>query len=260
MNLIEKIKMLFTADENKEQTFIDAKTTEGKILRVDELQPEQKVQEVTEEGLIDVEPGTYILEGGIEVVVGEGSIITDVREVEEMEEEEEKEEELFTDLALKDGPIAHVISTKSGEINEGDKLVIDGMEAAPNEYPTTDGRVLMVGEGGVITEVKNAEETTEEEVVVEAEVADNEVVEEEVVVENEVVEEDPIQKLTEKIEELNAKLSALSLGFEKVEEENKELKKQVEEFSAAPSATPTRTTVDFKKADRAQKIDFFSKR
>jgi hypothetical protein len=255
MNLIEKIKMLFTADEDKEQTFIDAKTTDGRIMRVDELQPEQKVQEVTEEGLIDVEPGTYVLEGGIEVVVGEGSIITDVREVEEMEEEEEeKEEELFTDLALKDGPIAHVISTKSGEINEGDKLVIDGMEAAPNEYPTTDGRVLMVGEGGVITEVKNAETEEEKEEIVEAEVVVDETVEEEVV-----EEENPIQKLTEKIEELNAKLSALTLGFEKVEEENKELKKQIEEFSAAPSAKPTKTTVDFKKLDREEKIKFFGK-
>lgn len=265
MSLINKIKALFSENEegNTEQTFIDAKTVDGKIMRVDELQPEQKVQEVTEDGLVDVEAGTYELEGGIEVVVGEGSIVSEVREVEVTEETEETEEfetveeteetveEVFTDLALKDGPIAHVIAAKSGEINVNDKLMLDGVEASPNQYETADGKMLLVGENGVIQEVQivsQEEETTEEE---------------EVVVENEVVEEvveDPIENLTKKIEELTVKLTELTGGFEKVTAENQELKLQIQEFSNAPADVPTKTNVDFKKADRASKIEFFSKR
>ena len=64
------------------------------ILRVDDIAVDQSVQEVTEDGLVDVEDGTYVLEDGVSLVVS-GGVITEIMEAEAEEEvvEEEMSEE-----------------------------------------------------------------------------------------------------------------------------------------------------------------------
>jgi len=88
-NFINKVKELFSeVEETTEMKFVDVKTTEGMILRVDDLTPEMKVQEVTEEGLIDVEDGEYVLEDGLTLVIMDSMI----KEIVEAPVEEEKDE------------------------------------------------------------------------------------------------------------------------------------------------------------------------
>ncbi len=93
-------------DENKEETdeaFVDVKTEDGRIMRVADISVDQPVQEVTEDGLVEVADGTYVLETGTSIVVVEG-VISEVVEAEmeeteeEMEEKEEKEEDKEVEL------------------------------------------------------------------------------------------------------------------------------------------------------------------
>jgi hypothetical protein len=45
-----------------------------------------------------------------------------------------------------------------------------------------------------------------------------------------------------------------------IQNENIELKQWIEKFASAPSAEPTKTKVDFKKVDRAEKLEFFGRK
>ena len=95
--VIKAIKALFSTEENvvedsTVEQFLDVKTTEGRILRVEDMLVNAPIQEVTEDGLVDLEDGEYELEDGLKVVVA-GGLISDLVEP-EMEEEEEEEEEV----------------------------------------------------------------------------------------------------------------------------------------------------------------------
>jgi hypothetical protein len=89
--ILSKIKLFFS-DVTEEMKFIDLKTKDGLILRVDNLEPEMLIQEVTEDGLVDLEDGTYELEDGLQLVVAEGMI----KEI--IEPQPETPEEDATDL------------------------------------------------------------------------------------------------------------------------------------------------------------------
>lgn len=108
MNTKEKIqkitKILFgTEEQEQEVTFVDVKTDDGKILRLDDIAVDQVVQEVSEDGLVEVEDGTYVLEGGASIVVVDG-VITEVIEGEEEEatEEEVIEEEMAVEEVVEE--------------------------------------------------------------------------------------------------------------------------------------------------------------
>jgi len=95
--MVEKIKEIFKADEEvqTEENFVDVKTDSGVILRVDDIAVDQAVQEVTEEGLVDVADSTYVLEDGTGLVVV-GGVITEIVET-EAEAKAETEEEMETE-------------------------------------------------------------------------------------------------------------------------------------------------------------------
>jgi len=100
--VIKAIKALFSTEENvvedsTVEQFLDVKTTEGRILRVEDMLVNAPIQEVTEDGLVDLEDGEYELEDGLKVVVA-GGLISDLVEPEmeeEVEEEVPAEEEAF---------------------------------------------------------------------------------------------------------------------------------------------------------------------
>lgn len=103
MNFKEKLKeiknILFN-DETQEQeiTFMDIRALDGRVFRVNELIEGEKIQEIDEDGLLDIHPGEYQIEGGLVVIVGEGSIIGEVKQVEVAEVEFSTEETAETEV------------------------------------------------------------------------------------------------------------------------------------------------------------------
>ena len=93
--VLDKIKQLFTdTEEEVEVSFVDVKTDDGRILRLDDIAVDQAVKEITEDGEVELEDGTYVLEDGNSLVVS-GGIITEIIEAEaEAEEEEVIDEEM----------------------------------------------------------------------------------------------------------------------------------------------------------------------
>lgn len=57
---------------------------------------------------------------------------------------------------LEDGTVV-IVMTEDGDFTGKQVIYEDGSPLEPNEYPLTGGRVLVVGEGSIITEVKEAE-------------------------------------------------------------------------------------------------------
>jgi len=93
--VLEKIKQLFTdTEEEVEVSFVDVKTDDGRILRLDDIAVDQAVKEITEDGEVEIEDGTYVLEDGNSLVISAG-IITEIVEAEaEAEEEAVVDEEM----------------------------------------------------------------------------------------------------------------------------------------------------------------------
>jgi hypothetical protein len=286
MSLIKKIQDLFT-----EASHNDIKMDCGRVLRFSN----ESVSEITEDGLNELKSGFFTSEGK-GYFIGE-TVLSSFD---------------FIDVLLKDGPFAHVISVKSGEISEGDKLIINGFEASPGEYPISDGKILFVDEQGIITQIKTKKEIMankkrfsalkkfEEAEAVEAveitivaeelvEGAEVVVIDENLTVEEsytgtlevdgvdmviaegvlteivepaaeEVVEEVVEAEPTEEFKAVLEKVEALFSKIEALESDNKNLKAEVMKFSSEPSAEPTKTKVDFKKADKTSKLEFFSKK
>jgi len=256
MSLIKKIKAVFNeAEENKEETsmeFVDVKTKDGRIMRVPDLAVEAPVVEITEDGEVAVEDGDYELEDGTVLKVVGGLIAEIMPAAEEDEDgevvtEEMNKTEKFYDVFLKNGGKAHVINTEEGKMNEGDKMVIEGEEAAPGEYELNSGETLTVGEEGVIDSIKTADETVEDD----AKNAAEEAVEEA---------DEEVQGIVNNLKDLVKQIKDLKSQFEKIENENKELKEQFSKFADAPSDEPTNTKVDFKAASKEEKLKFFRKR
>jgi len=107
-NIIEKLKQVFAdskvedvnleaeatevvaeveSEVTEEIKFVEVKTTEGRILRADDIAVDQAIVEITEEGEVALEDGEYTMEDeNILVVVG--GIITDILVKEDEDEEE----------------------------------------------------------------------------------------------------------------------------------------------------------------------------
>lgn len=93
--LIEKFKKLLfnNEEESTEETqFMEVKTQDGTILRVDVMEIGQSVMQISEEGESPAETGTYILEDGTTLIVADG-VIESIEENLGNEEEEEMSEE-----------------------------------------------------------------------------------------------------------------------------------------------------------------------
>lgn len=188
--------------------------------------------------------GEHELEDGSRIVLVEGAISEMSPKEDAAAVAEEMSAELFMDITLKNGPIAHVVTAKEGSVNAGDRMMIDQVEAGPGEYETAGGEMLVVGEAGVISEVRAAVAETSE--------APSE---EDVqgVVNN-------LKNLVKQIKELKSQFEEVKSLVENLDKENKELKEEVSKFSGAPSAQPTKTKVDFSKVDKKARLEFFGKK
>jgi uncharacterized Zn ribbon protein len=221
-SIIKALKELFSGETEVKLNFLDVKTGDGRILRVTDVALEGIVKEVTEEGEIDVEDGTYVLEDGISLVVV-GGIITEVLEPAQEDMESDKEGETKTKfqevLKLKDGTEITIDNVVEGEMNLGDALILNGEPAPVGEYVLEDGRILVVDEKGLLIELKPAVEEEYDE-----------------------SDEKDIIGVVANLKDLISQVKDLKSKFESVDKENKELK---EMFSKIPSETKTSNKIDF---------------
>ena len=174
--------------------------------------------------------GEHMLEGGIKVTITNG-ILTDLVEV---EEEEVEVEETFMDITLKDGGFVHIVTAIEGSYSAGDKMLLDGTEAGPGEYLTNDKKVIVVGDFGVISEVKDSAEQT--------------------------VEEKDVLGVVNNLKELISQVKELKSQFEDLKQENTSLKERVQKFAGEPSEDKTETKVSFGKVNKEEKLKFFAKK
>jgi hypothetical protein len=251
-SIISKIKQMFSSEENTEM-FVDVKSQDGNIYRVSDIAVDATIQEVNEDGLVDIESATIVLESGLTLIVN-NSIITEIIEVSEEENInenmskfkktmkrfaakkrfEEAGVEEVSELTL----ITDEVAVGSDAIMITEELEVVEDWSGEVEVMVEDVMETVIIEEGVISEVVVTEEAPAEEV-------------EEVVAEEEEKKEEMFSA-QEAIEALRAEMEAIKA-------ENAELKGKVETFAGAPSATPTKTTVDFKKASREEKLKMFSK-
>ena len=113
-SLFEKVKALLAEDEVKEQAFLDVKTSEGVVLRVDEVAEGATVTIISEDGENVSGAADYTLEDGTTITVSEEGVITSVMEAEgedevgneEVAEEEMQEEEVVAEVNPNDERIA----------------------------------------------------------------------------------------------------------------------------------------------------------
>ena len=118
------------------------------------------------------------------------------------------------------------------------------------EYELEDGKILVVVEEGIISEIKEKEEETEEEVEAEVEVEEEEEMQAETATPKKVVESVSKETHFAKIEEMQKEIDALKLSLES-KEEVEEVKEEVE--LSAEEVAPIKHNPE---ADAAKKDTF----
>lgn len=247
--ILAKIKDIFTEENEEVSKFVDIKTEDGTILRVSDMEVGATVTEITEDGLKEVENGTFELEGGVTMVVEDGKI-SKIDKVDEIDEEKEEDEEMDKheglSLKLKDGTEIHVVTKVEGKISEGDTVcIVEGGEkvnAPEGENELEDGRIIVLDENSMVTEIREtlSEEKEEEEM-------------------SEEVIEEPT-KVTNQLKDLISQIKELKNSFEDMKKENEELKSRFNKFASEPSEEHIKEKISFATISREDKLRFFSKR
>jgi len=147
---LDKIRAIFSSEEKLEEvapvetpvteeevievTFVEVKTEDGKILRVDDIAVTSTVVEITQDGEMPVQDGTYVLEDGNSLVVVEG-IITEIIEGESEEEVSEVETEEpveasqdFSDIVNEFTSVITELRNEIKEIKEDNKNLANKVE------------------------------------------------------------------------------------------------------------------------------------
>jgi hypothetical protein len=151
MGLIQEIKALFEKNEAEitDVKFVDVKSADGKILRVQDMAVGSTIVEINEDGEVAVEDGTYTLEDGVTLVV-EGGLIAEIGEAEVVEE--------MANVMRTDGVAIYYEGT---ELVLGEtKLFLDEAmtEPAPDGEHLLEGGIKVTVLDGVLTEMVEVEE------------------------------------------------------------------------------------------------------
>ena len=152
--LVERIKELVFTDETVEQNFVDVKTSDGLVLRVDAIEEGATVTVISEDGENVSGASDYVLEDGVTISVNEEGVITSVTPVEEEEEvvEEDMSEEpevvvepTERELAV-DAKLAEITEALEGIVSkfEAQDKVIEGFAKAPAEEEKEIGKTVIV--------------------------------------------------------------------------------------------------------------------
>jgi hypothetical protein len=151
--LVERIKELVFTDETVEQNFVDVKTSDGLVLRVDAIEEGATVTVISEDGENVSGASDYVLEDGVTISVNEEGVITSVNPVEEeevVEEDMSEEPEAVVEptereLAV-DAKLAEITEALEGIVSkfEAQDKVIEGFAKAPAEEEKEIGKTVIV--------------------------------------------------------------------------------------------------------------------
>tara|TARA_R110000850_G_scaffold64493_2_gene144755 strand:+ start:422 stop:946 length:525 start_codon:yes stop_codon:yes gene_type:complete len=130
--LVERIKELVFTEDVVEQDFVDVKTSEGLVLRVDSIEEGAVVTVISEDGENVSGASDYVLEDGVTISVNEEGVIisvTPAEEAEVVEEDMSEEPEVVTELTERE--IA--VDAKLAEITEALEGIVSKFESVDKE-------------------------------------------------------------------------------------------------------------------------------
>tara|TARA_R110000824_G_scaffold51729_5_gene144038 strand:+ start:903 stop:1427 length:525 start_codon:yes stop_codon:yes gene_type:complete len=130
--LVERIKELVFTEDVVEQDFVDVKTSEGLVLRVDSIEEGAVVTVISEDGENVSGASDYVLEDGVTISVNEEGVIISVTPAEEeeaVEEDMSEEPEVVTELTERE--IA--VDAKLAEITEALEGIVSKFESVDKE-------------------------------------------------------------------------------------------------------------------------------
>lgn len=271
-SVIARIKAMFA--EEVEQTFIDVKTQDGRILRASDIVIDGTILEVTEEGEIPLEDNEYVLEEGYTLVV-ESGVIKEIKEpvVEESVTEEPVAEEMEEETTVKatikkrfSGIVRYLIEDNSEAEAEAvqteSEVTIVANEIKPEEPVVIIDENLQVvedwtGTMDVMVEDQTQTVTIENGVITEVSGVTEEVMEEEP---EQVIERTEEVSLEDFNSELVIALESIKNELQILKEENKKLSERFNKFASEPSEEPIVTKVDFNKVDKNERLKFFGQK
>ena len=125
--ILSAVRNMFFSD-NTTETFMDVKTRNGVILRIEDMTPGVSVHEVSESGINPVEDGEYILEDGTTLVVVEGMI----EEIIEPTEDNSEADSVTAEVEM----TADTIEVEAEVIVEAEPMFDEVTEEVKPEYAT----------------------------------------------------------------------------------------------------------------------------
>lgn len=274
---IGKIKTMF-ADEEASVDFVNVKTLDGKILKADALEIGEAIYEVTEDGEQELEDGSYELENGMTIEV-EFGLIKSVKEGAEASITEEVELE-FMNVNLVDGGTIFIV-TEDGEAPAVGDIVLDvedGERVTDMTYHLDNGDTIVVEDGKIAEIIKATEEVAEEfedglpSAYIELPVGVHTIGDKIYTVIEHTIDEGLETEYTynviesivpveaDAVEDIVAEVAELKEEFRALRDENKFLKAKFQKFASEPSESSTKTKIDFKKANKAERLKFYSNR
>jgi hypothetical protein len=248
IKLIKFLTEYFNGDTTQvEVKLAEYKTKDSRIIKAESLTAGQQVTEITEEGEVPLEDGTYIIEEQkVEIIVKSGSIesVKDVEaenvdtEVEATSTEVETATEVtpefkFVDSKTVDGKAVKITTKVEGQISIGDTVELDGSPAALGVYEMEDGSYIVCDASSIIQAVITKAGA---DIIMGAPAEEEQVPEEAAKVDSE---------FTKKMTELETKYKDLEQKFEKMSKKPaaSELKNRIDFSEVSGEDKPRRGTI-----------------
>lgn len=274
--IIDRVKMLFETVSDETTTtenFKDIKTEDGRILRIegDTVATEITVQEVTADGVIDLEDGDYVIVNDDEttsVITVASGIITEIKENPDAEDSTDSTtgpEETSEDMKTTFNTIAkfaydnekfavikqiykYEITVDQEDFTIGTKVTMsyeyeDEMitySAYAGTYELEDGRMITLNDEGVVVLI-----TDKDGVVTEAPAVGDTTTESTTTG----------TPTTEGDTEMEQTMSKVLDAFESLQEKYSNLVNEFEAFKKAPSATHTDLKISFNSEEDTKKLN-----
>lgn len=238
-----------------EDVTLDVKTEDGKILRIvsTEIEDGAEIKEVTEDGILELADGTYVLEDKSEIIVKEGKIESHTLSenedvVEDVEDAETSGNESFrairhysSNFGMIKSIYVYEIGTNEDTFEIGTKVTVTEIDYDGNEevrevcdgwYALEDGRTIGVDENGVIVIIKDKDGD-----ILEVATVGENTNEDAPISEDAPSSEEEVEDVSE--EEFNKVVENMSNDYSKLKEDYSKLKEEFELFKKEASENHT---------------------
>lgn len=241
--MIKQLKQVFEEDvaesgvlNEDSNDFIELKTEDGDIFRMEVLAVDEIVKEVTEDGLIDVADGTYVMEDGSSLVIKDDII----SEIIEADADEADSAEEFAEISA---VIKYKLNVTADTIEVGTTLVQTDEEGNTysvdaGEYELEDGRTIQVDADSIVVLISDEAGKTEDAIddKSDADSADS----------ADATDEESFKAVVKEMKGLISKFKSVSKDLNLLKDENKVLKAKVNKFAKEASVSHTNTKFSYK--------------